>query len=674
MSTVTHEQAFNIAMEHHAAGRLAEAESIYRQLLGFYPNNTDLWHLLGVVEQQKGNLEEGLRLIQKAIAANPANYAYYNNLGLLLTKMGRREEAVPVFETCIRLYPEGAESHYNMGITLAELGRAAESVEAYRAALRLNPKHPSARLNLGLSLTLAGRLDEAIAHYHAVLKADPSDASIAVNLGNLYKDSARLDEAIELYRTALRYQPNDFNAINNLGVALKDCGETHAALDCFRRSLALSPNRTEVHSNLIFTSFFDPATEPAEIAAEMRRWNAAYCHPLRSAWPSHPNDPDPHRRLRIGYVSPDLRDHVVGRTLLPCFEAHDRERFEIFCYSATAVGDAITERYRAGSAGWCETTHLSDKQLAEQIRRDRIDILIDLALHTAFNRLPTFALKPAPVQIAWLGYPGATGLEAMDCRVTDHFLDPPGQDTAGAFEKPLRLPDAWCCYLPPDDSPDVSPLPASTQGFITFGSFNNFAKINTSVLDVWVRILQAVENSRLLLVVRGHNQDRAKLYFTQRGIDPSRVEFLAYYASSPTTDGKAPPPAYLLRYHRTDIALDPFPYNGMTTTSDALWMGVPVIALTGPMTLGRASFSLLSNVGLPELAASSADEYVRLATDLAHDLPRLTALRETLRERVKKSPLLDAPRFARNIEAAYRKAWTDWCAMKTNPAPAGSNA
>ena len=665
MPTVTHEQAFNIAMDHHAAGRLAEAEAIYRQLLGIYPNNPDLWHLMGVLEHQKGNLDEALRLIQQAIAANPGSFAYHNNLGLLLTKMGRREEAVGAFQAGIRLNPEGGETHYNMGITLSELGRAAESVDAYRVALRLKPNHRSALLNLGISLTMTGRVDDAMAHYHEVLRQDPGNVSVTVNLGNLYKDLARLDEAIELYRTALRYEPDDFNAINNLGVALKDSGENEAALDCFRRSLALEPSRAEVHSNLIFTSFFHPAVPPAEIAAEMRRWNAAHEAPLRREWRPHPNDPSPDRRLRVGYVSPDFRDHVVGRTMLPCFEAHDRGRFEFFCYSGTSVADAVTERYRALADGWCDTPHLSDTQLAAQIRHDRIDILVDLALHTAFNRLPAFARKPAPVQIVWLGYPGATGLEAMDYRITDNFLDPPGQDTAGSLERPIRLPGAWCCYLPPEDSPAVSELPAAKQGFITFGSFNNFAKINSSVLEIWVRILKAVKDSRLLLVVRGSNQDRTRRFFEERGIDPARVEFLAYYANPAATDGKPQPPAYLLRYHRTDIALDPFPYNGMTTTSDALWMGVPVIALTGPMTLGRASFSLLSNIGLPELAANSEDEYVRLATDLAHDIPRLTGLRATLRDRMKNSPLLDAPRFARNLEAAYREAWAEWCAKQT---------
>ena len=668
--TVTLQQALDIALQHHAASRFAEAETIYRQLLAIHPQNPDLWHLLGLIEQAAGRPDAALRLIQQAIAANPGASAYHNNLGLLLNALGRRAEAEASFREAIRLQPLDAETYYNLGITLSELQRAEEAVAVYRTALRLQPAHASARLNLGLALTLAGRMDEAMAHYREVLRLDPGHTAVAVNLANLLKDSARLDEAIDLYRTAVHHAPADPAALNNLAVALKDHGEIEPALDGFRRSLALHPDSPEIHSNLIFTSFFRSTLAPDEIGEEMRRWNARHALPLRAEWQPHPNDPTPDRPLRIGYVSPDLRDHVVGRTLLPCFEAHDRQQFELFCYSDVPVPDAITERYRALSTGWCQTSHLSAAQLAAQIRLDRIDILVDLALHTAFNQLPVFARKPAPVQIAWLGYPGATGLEAIDYRITDTLLDPPGEDRAGSLEQPLRLPAAWTCYRPPPHSPAVSPLPAATQGHVTFGSFNNFAKINDRVLGLWARILAQIPDSRLLLVAKGRHQEKTRRFFAERGISPDRLEFLAYYpspqaqAQTPAQPPAAPPPApppYLLRYHRIDIALDPFPYNGMTTTCDALWMGVPVIALIGEATLGRASYSLLANLGLPELAAASEEAYLHLATALAADWTRLTTLRATLRDRMQQSPLVDAPRFARALESAYRHAWTRWC-------------
>jgi predicted O-linked N-acetylglucosamine transferase (SPINDLY family) len=670
MSTVTHQQAFQIAIDYHRAGRISEAEGIYRQLLAIYPQNPDLWQLLGVIAHQSGRLEEALNLLQRAIEANPNAAPYYNNLGLLLNKLGRREEAVTAFRKAIQLQPEVAESHYNLGITLCELGRPSEAVEVYQTALRLHPDHSSAQLNLGVALTMAGRMDEALAHYRSVLQREPGNVSITVNLGNLLKDLARLDEAVETYRLALRYAPDDFNALNNLGVALKDSGGIEASLDCIRRSLAVSPNRAEVHSNLIFTSFFHPSLPPSEIAAEMHRWSVTHEFPLRNERRPHSNDPSPDRRLRIGYVSPDFRDHVVGRTFLPCFEAHDREQFEFFCYSGASVSDDVTEHFRARADGWRETSYLSDAQLAEQIRTDRIDVLIDLALHTGFNRLLAFARKPAPVQLAWLGYPGATGLEAMDYRITDHYLDPLGEDRAGSFEETMRLPDAWCCYRPHDFSPDVSALPISSGQPVTFGSFNNFTKINPQVLELWAEILQTIDGSRLFLVLKGSGQDKTRRFFEERGISADRIKFLSYYATAVDEPGKSAPPEFLLRYHHIDIALDPFPYNGMTTTCDALWMGVPVVALIGETTLGRASYSLLCNVGLPELAAASEEDYVRIAIELARDLPRLQELRANLRKRMKNSPLLDAPRFARNLEAIFRQVWGRWCGtVKSNPSP-----
>ncbi len=661
MFTVTPEQALGIALDHHRAGRLAEAEAIYRQLHALQPQHAEVVHLLGVVAHQSGRLDEALDLIQRAIAADPGAFPYYNNLGLLLSHLGRREEAVAAYHTAIRLEPGAADAYYNLGNTLGEMGRPIEAVQACQTALRLQPGHGGARLNFGTALARVGRMDEAIAHYRAVLAQEPANVSVLINLGNLLKDLTRLEEAVELYRAAARHAPNDASAINNLGVALKVAGEIDEAIDCLARSVALDPHRPELHSNLIYTSTFRPSTTPAALAGEMHRWNTIHAAPLRRDWLPHPNDRSPERRLRIGYVSPDFHDHVVGHTLLPAFEAHDRTQFDLFCYSETVAPDEITARFRALSTGWCDTAHLSDADLAAQIRRDRIDLLIDLALHTAHNRLPLFARKPAPVQLAWLGYPGPTGLEAMDYWVADPILAPPGPEPA--FERPIRLPDAWCCYPARPDSPGVSALPASSAGFVTFGSCNNFTKINDRVLALWAQIMHAVAGSRLLLVLRGSGRDKALRTLAAHGIGADRVDFSPYYPGLVSAGGKVPPPAYLERYHRIDIALDPFPYNGMTTTNDALWMGVPVIALTGEMTHGRASCSLLANVGLPGLAASSEAEYVRIAAELARDLPRLATLRATLRERMQRSPLLDAPRFTRHLEAAFRTAWRYWCAQ-----------
>jgi predicted O-linked N-acetylglucosamine transferase (SPINDLY family) len=345
----------------------------------------------------------------------------------------------------------------------------------------------------------------------------------------------------------------------------------------------------------------------------------------------------------------------VGRFALPLFERHDRERFEILCYSEVTSPDWITERFQALAGKWRDTAGLSDAQLAEVIREDGVDILVDLAMHTGGNRLLTFARQPAPVQVTWLGYPGSTGLLSIGYRLTDAHMDPPGSGSCGtawSAEEPVRLPDCWCCYDPVDDSPEVNALPALSAEGVTFGSLNNYAKVHEGALALWARVMGAVKGSRLLMLCpEGRARERVLAFFGARGIGAERVELAGYL----------PRWEYLSLYQRIDIGLDPFPCNGMTTTCDALWMGVPVLTLPGEMPASRAGLSLLSCVGLGELAAQSEEDYLRIAVGLARDLPRLADLRATLRSQMQASPLMDAPRFARHVEAAYRSMWLRWC-------------
>jgi predicted O-linked N-acetylglucosamine transferase (SPINDLY family) len=313
----------------------------------------------------------------------------------------------------------------------------------------------------------------------------------------------------------------------------------------------------------------------------------------------------------------------------------------------------MTERFRAQAGSWRNTIGVSDARLAEMIREDEVDILVDLAMHTAGNRLPVFARRPAPVQVTWLGYPGSTGLRSIDYRLTDPRMEPPGEEPAWSAERPVRLPDCWCCYQPADESPGIHALPASSADGVTFGSLNNFTKVHDGVLALWARVLMAVEESRLVMLCpEGRARDRVRAFFEARGIAKERVELVGFL----------PRREYLSLYQRIDIGLDPFPFNGMTTTCDALWMGTPVLTLPGEMPASRAGLSLLSSVGLAEFAASSEERYVRLAVELARDLPRLADLRATMRARMLASPLMDAPRFARNVESAYRSMWQAWCA------------
>jgi protein O-GlcNAc transferase len=468
-----------------------------------------------------------------------------------------------------------------------------------------------------------------------------------------------LDEAIASYRQALALQPDLPEAHNNLGNALCEKGQLDEAIAALRQAIALQPTDPEAHSNLVATLNCHPGFDAEAIAEEQRHWNRQHAEPLRSCIRPHFNERTSGRRLRIGYVSPDFHGHAVGRFLLPLLANHDHHDFEVFAYAQVPVPDAMTLQLRAHADQWHSLVGLSDEQAAALIRDHQIDILVDLALHTAHNRLLVFARKPAPVQVTYLAYAGSSGLRTMDYRLSDPFLDPPGMDQSAYSEQTIRLPQTYWCYQPVH-TPPIAPLPALGAGHITFGCLNSFRKVNEPVLEIWTRLLRAVPQARLLLhAAEGTHRQRTADLLLKLGIDPRRLRFV----------GKVPLPEYVQLYGQIDIALDPFPYGGGTTTCDALWMSVPVISLRGNTAVGRAGLSLLSNIGLPELVAQTPEEYVRIAADLANDLPRLRALRSSLRTRMEQSPLMDAPRFARDVEAAYRTMWRQWCLEKTSSLP-----
>ena len=505
-----------------------------------------------------------------------------------------------------------------------------------------------------------GQLNEAIAACRQAIALKPGYADAHSNLGIALSDKGQLDEAIAACRQAIALKPNFPVPRSNLGTAFKNAGRLDDALDSYRSALALAPDRADIHSNLLLTLNYHPGFDAHAIAAEHRLWNRCHGEPLRSSLQPHPNDRNPERRLRIGYVSPDLRDHVVARFLLPLLENHDRTAFEIFAYAQVPVPDAMTQRLRTHADAWRSLVGLSDAQAAELIRQDRIDILVDLAGHTANNRLLVFARKPAPVQVTWLGYPNTTGLDTIDYRLTDSFADPSGSTDLHCSEKLFRLPAcAWC--FEPSASPAVA---GRREGPITFGCLNNFAKITGPMLALWGRILQAVPESRLLVKSASFGnasvRQRVQQILGELGIAPERLELRGYEADYG---------GHLALYEQMDIALDTFPYHGTTTTCEALWMGVPVVSLAGGSHVSRVGVSLLANVGLSDLAATSPEEYVSIAVKLAGDLPRLTHLRSTLRERMAASSLMDAPRFARDIEAAFRQMWHRWCAEIQSPHP-----
>ena len=645
-------QTLQAALEHHQAGRLAEADAHYRRILQAHPNHPDALHYLGVIAYQLGKNDIACELIRRAISANPSSSGYYANLGNALNGLERFDEAVASFRKALSLKPDIAEAHNNLGVALQQQGKPQEALASYRQALSLKPDYHEAYHNVGNVLKDQGKLDEAIVSYRKALSLKPDSVLAHNNLANAFLQQGKLAEAVASYRQALACKPDFAMAHNYLGNALREQGKLSEAIASYRQALTLQPDYAEANSNLLFTMQFLPLESPAPLMAECERFSAQFEAPLSREWQRHRNVCDPRRRLKVGYVSPDFRRHAVAYFIEPVLAQHDKSHFEVFCYYNHALHDELTDRLAGYADRWLDCKRMSDEQLAEHIRSDGIDILVDLAGHTAGNRILTFARKPAPIQITYLGYPGTSGLAAMDYRLTDAHADPEGSE--GYYtEKLLRLPDCLCCYRPGKEMPEVATLPAQHNGYVTFGSFNNFNKINRACIELWAQLLRAVPESWLLMVTVPEGELRRELteQFAALGVAAERLEL----------HGRLPSGEFLRLFQRADIALDPFPVTGGTTTCDSLWMGVPVVVLVGRRYISRVGLSFLSAAGLPELAADTAEGYLEVATKLAADLPRLAALRAGLRSQMAGSALTNETAFTRNLEHLYRKVWTEWC-------------
>jgi protein O-GlcNAc transferase len=498
---------------------------------------------------------------------------------------------------------------------------------------------------------MAGRNDEALAAMRRAMALAPNFAAGHNNLGCILYAKNDFGAAAESFARSLSLDPDAFLTRKNLGDALKAIGEIEQAVDCYRRAVAAQPAHVQNQSDLILAMQYCPSADSAAIDEECRRFNDRHVRPLKPAIRPHDNDRDPDRRLKIGYVSADFFEHVSRFFLDPLLRSHDHLRYEIYCYAQQTVTDAATRQFQKYADHWRDVTRLSDDQFAEQIRADRIDILVDLKLHTVGNRLLAFARKPAPVQISWLGFPGVTGVETIEYHLTDPYLEPEPDSRA------IKLPDCFWCYDPLSQQPDVNELPALSSGVITFGCLNHSWKMNDGVLELWAQVLKRVQNSRLLLLAPpGAPRERVIRQFRRHGIDPARLDFVDRFKR----------PQYLEQYHRIDLGLDTFPYNGHTTSLDSLWMGVPMVTLIGNRPVGRAGLSQLSNLNMPEFAADSRERYIEIAANVAANLPRLAEIRCALRQRMRQSPLMDAARFTRNIESAYRNIWKTWCARPTS--------
>jgi predicted O-linked N-acetylglucosamine transferase (SPINDLY family) len=648
------EAAYNLGFVLQAQKDWEGAAQAYEQTLALRPGLPEAEHNLGLVRQLQGRLKDAVEAYRRALKINPKNHKAAYNLGLALQDLGCIDEAIEAYSWALAAEPNLYIAANNLGSALQQRGRLDEALRAYQHALAIQPVYPEAENNLGNVLKDQGRLNEAIAAYRRALASRPEYPEAESNLGLALHNSGRLEEASEAYHRALALRPDYAEAENNLGNALLAQGRHEEARDAYRRALALKPTYVAARSNLLMCEQYCNGANLAGLAGAHAEWDALHGEPHRASWKPWAVDRDPDRPLRVGFVSPDLRRHPVGYFLVQVVENLDPQACQGICYHSRADRDELSERMAAVSKEWHEVLGLANDALADQIRNDRIDILFDLSGHTCDHRLQVFARRPAPIQITWLGYVGTTGLAAMDYLLADRFHVPP-EFESHYREKILRMPDGYVCFDPPANAPEVGPLPALEQGRVTFGSFNNVSKLTPEVLARWAQIVRRVPGSRILLGSPGLNGTRTRTLireaFLSAGVDAEQLDLR----------GTMRQPDLLAAYNTVDLALDPFPYSGGVTTCEALWMGVPVVTCPGETFASRHSFSHLSNVGLTEMVARDAQDYIDLAVRLAHDLPHLAEIRAGLRDRMARSPLCNGPLFAANLSVLLRDVWRQWC-------------
>lgn len=688
--------ALDAARNLHRAGELEKAEDAYRRILASDPRHAEARHLLGVLACQRGDPARGAALIGEAIALNASQAQYHANLAIALQNLGRTSEALGALERAHLLAPEDTAIAYNLGAILQACGRHGDAIGYYRRALGTGPGHADALSNLGLALAETGRAAEALAPLHRAVELAPDHPTALTNLGmalamvgaptagehylrqacerapdnalalyNLAKvlqDLGRNAEAVAIYRRAAAANPRDVSTHYNLGNALRELGQVEDALAAYRQALMIEPRHGKAWRNRLSTLLYSSTVDAARRFADHRALHAAYATAARPAAPRPRADAN--RRLRIGYLSSDFRQHPVTRNMEPVLAQHDSAGFGVFAYADVAQPDAATERLRGYVERWRDIRGLADDQVAARIKEDGIDILVILAGRFDDNR-PLVALhRAAPVQIS-LHDPATSGLAGIDYLIADRHLVP--RDLRERFaERVLRLPSFYV-HAPLDGAGGTTGGERRGAGRLTFASYCHPVKLSPTVLALWGRILGQLPQARLQLVHRRRYadpvvQDRIRAALREAGAQASQVDFLGDDVSRQD---------HLSRYETVDIALDPFPFTGSTSTFEALWMGVPVVTLAGDAMVERWSTSMLRAAGLHDCVAQSADDYVEIALRLARDGETRWRLRQSLRRRLIASPLCDGRRRARQMERLYRAVWRRWCA-RTAASGAGS--
>jgi len=651
------------AQEHVRIGDYVSAEQLLRKVISKARANTDAWLLLGQVKGAQQLHHDAEQAFSQAAKLNPRLAGAHSNLGIARMQQGKLEEAVAAFRDALKLSPRLVKALANTVSLLHTLNRSNEAMPYLAEWLAAEPLSEDAHYNAAVLYQTLHQLPDARRHYEKVLELRPQGVHAYpahLNLGVVHYSLRNFDAAIANAEQALAIKPDCAVSHYNLGNAVKEQGNNEEAIARFNKALALEPDFVDAYSSMLFSRVQTECEDVADLSAEHRRFGERFEAPLRSAWPQHANSRDPDRCLQIGFVSGDLRDHAVAHFLEPVL-AHlaNDARLSLHAYSNHPFEDAVSSRLQRSFAHWNRVVGMPDDALAQRIRADGIDILIDLSGHTAHNRLLTFARKPAPLQASWLGYPSTTGLTAMDYYLADRFFLPPGRFESQFTEQIARLP-ANAPFRPVEAAPPVNALPALSNGYVTFGSFNRLSKLNPVVIALWSALLRALPSSKMLLV--GGAQDGANEtlvdLFAREGIVRERLTF------HPRCDINE----YLRLHHRVDICLDTFPYNGGTTTCHGLWMGVPTLTLAGRTVPGRQGAAILGHVGLEEFVAVDAEDFVQKSLVVAGDTALLSSLRAGLRGRFDRSAMRQPEVIAAGLSDVLRTMWKRWCAgLPTEP-------
>jgi len=635
-----------------ALGRYKDALADYDKAILLNPKYAEAYGNQGVVYKELGQYEDALASFDKAIVLKPDYVESYNNRGNTLKELRRLEEAIKSYDEAIVLKSDFAVAYGNRAITLHLLGKAKEAIQSYNMAIQLQLDYAEAYSNRGLALKDVGLLEEALSSCAKAIMLNVDYAEAYCNLGVVLKDLGRLEEALVNYDKAIQLKHNYIEAYNNRGVALVEMGQYKEAISCYDSAIQLGKDFTEAYSNRYFALNYCSDIDQHYIFEEHLKFEKLLRRIIPADAKIHHSHKLKNTRLRIGYVSPDFNYHPVACFFEPLLKSHDKNAIEVYCYYNHTKFDNITKRLMNITEHWRYISGIGDKEVVELIKKDNIDILVDLTGHTANNRLPVFFYKPAPIQVSWLGYPNTTGLSSIDYRFTDEISDPIGTLDDLHSEKLLRLPDGFLCYQG-DDSVQISDyLPCSRNGYITFGSFNNLSKVTSQVVRLWAKILKAVPDSHLLLKAKqladASTRKRLLNLFEEEGVSHERIEFFSRLSAIED---------HLNLYNSIDIALDPFPYNGTTTTCEALWMGVPVITMLGDRHSSRVSASILTRIGFSQFIGNSEKEYLELAIQFTNDTKILEGLRNSLRDKMKHSDLTNSRLFAKNIEKALNDMW-----------------